>query len=97
MTTITPDVLGVLGEFLRTEKSTQWLEPHRQYCFRVALTANKHQIKEAVEAAFKVKVTQVRTMRQEGKLRRLRRDQGQRSNWKKAVVTLAEGHKIEMT
>ena len=52
---------------------------------------------EAVEAAFKVQVLSVRTMRQEGKMRRLRRELGQRPNWKKAVVTLAEGQKIEIT
>ena len=87
----------VLGEFLRTEKGTMWLEPQRKYCFHVALAANKHEIKQAVEAAFKVKVLSVRTMRQEGKMRRLRRDLGQRPNWKKAIVTLAEGQKIEMS
>ena len=91
------DVTHVLGEFLRTEKGTMWLEPQRKYCFRVALTANKHEIKQAVETAFKVNVLNVRTMRQEGKFRRLRRELGQRSNWKKAIVTLAEGQKIEMT
>ena len=89
--------VATLGELLRTEKSTMWLEPQRKYCFRVSLDANKHDIKRAVEAAFKVKVIAVRTMRQEGKFRRLRRDIGQRPNWKKAIVTLAEGQKIEMT
>ena len=88
---------AILGEFLRTEKGTLWLEPQRKYCFHVALTANKVEIKQAVEAAFKVKVISVRTMRQEGKMRRLRQALGQRPNWKKAVVTLAEGQKIEMT
>ena len=97
MTTATLSDANVLGELLRTEKGTMWLEPARKYCFRVALTANKLQIKQAVEHAFKVKVISVCTMRQEGKFRRLRRELGQRSNWKKAVVTLAEGHKIEMT
>lgn len=88
---------SVLGEFLRTEKGTMWLEPRRKYCFHVALDANKPEIKRAVETAFKVKVLNVRTMRQEGKMRRLRRDLGQRPNWKKAIVTLAEGQKIEIT
>ena len=64
---------------------------------RSSLTATKPQIKAAVESAFKVKVLNVRTMRQEGKLRRLRRELGRRPNWKKAVVTLAEGQKIEMS
>ena len=88
---------NILGEFLRTEKGTMWLEPQRKYCFHVALAANKLEIKRAVETAFKVKVLSVRTMRQEGKMRRLRRDLGQRPNWKKAIVTLAEGQKIEIT
>jgi len=87
----------ILGEFLRTEKGTLWLEPRRQYCFRVALTANKHEIQRAVEAAFPVKVVAVRTMRMHGKLRRVRRELGQRSDWKKAIVTVAKGQKIEMT
>ena len=91
------DATSILGEFLRTEKGTMWLEPQRKYCFHVALTANKQEIQRAVEAAFKVKVISVRTMRQEGKFRRIRRELGQRPNWKKAIVTLAEGQKIEMT
>ena len=87
----------ILGGLLRTEKGTMWLEPQRKYCFRVLTTANKHEIKLAVESAFKVSVLEVRTMRQHGKMRRIRRELGQRSDWKKAIVTLAEGQKIEMT
>ena len=92
-----PEMRDILGEFLRTEKGTMWLEPQRKYCFRVSLTASKQEIKQAVEGAFKVKVTHVRTMRQHGKLRRIRRELGHRPDWKKAIVTLAEGQKIEMT
>ena len=90
-------VTDVLRAVLRTEKGTMWLEPQRQYLFEVALTATKQDIKRAVESAFKVQVLNVRTMRQHGKMRRLRRDIGQRPDWKKAIVTLAEGQKIEIT
>lgn len=84
---------AIIQAALRTEKGAR-LEPHRQYLFHVALDANKLQIKQAVEELFKVKVTAVRTMHQHGKPRRLRLQLGRRPDWKKAIVTLAEGQKI---
>ena len=64
-----------------------------QVVFKVHPRANKVEIRQAVEALFKVKVTQVRTHRQIGKLRRVGRHLGRRPDWKKAYVTLAEGQR----
>jgi large subunit ribosomal protein L23 len=63
--------------------------------FEVAMTANKIEIRHAVEALFGVKVTDVNTLVQRGKPRRLGRSEEKRPNWKKAVVTLAEGSDIQ--
>jgi large subunit ribosomal protein L23 len=69
-----------------------------QYTFQVALEANKHQIKQAVEAMFNVKVVAVNTMRVPGKARQIRTRKGiyhaDARPWKKAIVTLAEGESI---
>lgn len=78
-----------------TEKSTG-LMGENKYTFEVALKANKHQIRDAVEKIFNVRVESVRTMRQRGKLRRQGRTEGRRPDWKKAIVTLAEGDRIEI-
>ena len=66
-----------------------------QFVFEVDPKANKIQIKESVEKAFKVEVVKVRTMNVEGKKKRLGRHQGRKSNWKKALITLKEGQTIE--
>jgi large subunit ribosomal protein L23 len=66
-----------------------------QVLFEVALEANKIEIKQAVEALFSVKVVDVHTQIMRGKEKRVGRFMGQRSNWKKAIVTLAPGNKIE--
>lgn len=78
-----------------TEKSTALMEQGK-YTFRVPLAATKIQIRQAVEQIFKVKVQAVNTMRYEGKLKRMGRTQGRRSDWKKAVVTLEPGEAIEL-
>ena len=78
-----------------TEKSTALMEQGK-YTFRVPLAATKIQIRQAVEQIFKVKVQAVNTMRYEGKLKRMVRTQGRRSDWKKAVVTLKPGEAIEL-
>lgn len=78
-----------------TEKSTG-LMGENKYTFEVALKANKHQIRDAVEKIFNVRVESVRTMRQRGKWRRQGRTEGRRPDWKKAIVTLAEGDRIEI-
>jgi large subunit ribosomal protein L23 len=80
---------------LLSEKGSDLGEAHNQYFFRVAVGANKIEIKRAVEKLYKVKVAEVRTMRMLGKRKLLRRKVGYRPDWKKAIVTLKEGHTIE--
>ena len=79
-----------------TEKSTLGSQ-HNQVTFRVPLDATKPEIKAAVEGVFKVKVAAVNTLRQMGKTKRFKGHIGQRSDFKKAMVTLAEGHTIDVT
>ena len=79
---------------LITEKATLIKEQNR-YAFEVMKEANKRQIKEAVELAFKVNVVKVNVMSVPGKMRRIGRKQVLTPVWKKAVVTLAPGQKIE--
>lgn len=79
-----------------TEKATQGSE-HNQVTFRVPLEASKPEIKAAVEGLFKVKVTAVNTLRQQGKLKQFKGRLGRRSDSKKAMVTLAEGNTIDVT
>jgi len=79
-----------------TEKATQGSE-NNQVTFKVAITATKPQIKAAVEALFDVKVEKVNTLRQEGKVKRFRGITGKRSEYKKAMVTLAAGQSIDVT
>ena len=67
----------------------------RKYAFKVHPGANKIQIRSAVEAIYKVTVTDVNVMNRMGKKRRVRYTEGRRSGWKKAVVTLKEGDTIE--
>ncbi len=79
-----------------TEKATLGSE-HNQVTFKVAIDATKPAIKAAVEALFDVKVKKVNTLRQEGKVKRFRGVMGKRAEYKKAMVTLAEGHSIDVT
>ncbi len=78
-----------------TEKSTRQKDEARQYAFEVHRNANKIEIQTAVERLFKVKVLQVRTANVLGKVKRLGRRQGKRPDWKKAIVTLREGDRID--
>lgn len=79
-----------------TEKSTL-LSEDGKVVFFVPLTANKKEIAEAVEQLFKVKVMAVNTIKVHGKTKRFRGIAGKRNDQKKAVVTLAEGHSIDVT
>ncbi|HFD16969.1 MAG TPA: 50S ribosomal protein L23 [Rhodospirillales bacterium] len=79
-----------------TEKSTR-LSEHNQVVFAVRKDASKPEIKAAVEAIFKVKVEAVNTLVLKGKTKRFRGRPGRRSDVKKAIVTLAEGHSIDVT
>ena len=85
----------ILGPVI-TEKATL-LSEHNQVAFRVAMTATKPQIRKAIEELFKVKVTGVNTLRVKGKTKRFRGRIGRRSDYKKAIVTLAEGQSIDYT
>jgi large subunit ribosomal protein L23 len=85
----------VLVAPLITEKGTLVNETGNQVLFRVRRDANKDEIRRAVESFFKVKVDKVRTVNLLGKHRRVGRSAGRRPNWKKAYVTLAEGHSID--
>lgn len=80
---------------LITEKATIQKERNNQLTFEVDRRANRVEIRHAVERIFNVRVMQVRTMQMKGKVKRMGRSLGRRRNWKKAVVTLAEGHNIE--
>ena len=79
---------------LVTEKATM-LSEHRQIAFRVRLDATKAEIRRAVERLFDVKVTGVNTLRVKGKSKIFRGRRGQRSSYKKAIVTLAEGQSVD--
>jgi large subunit ribosomal protein L23 len=80
-----------------SEKSTKLSEKQGKYVFRVDPHANKVEIGKAVEKIFNVKVTAVNTMNYSGKNRRVRMAEGRTAAWKKAVVTLKEGQKIDFT
>ena len=90
------DPRHVLIRPLMTEKSMQQKEALNTVAFRVRPDANKVEIRAAVESVFNVKVSAVRTASFEGKLKRMGRHQGRRSDWKKAIVTLAPGHTIDL-
>jgi large subunit ribosomal protein L23 len=80
---------------LISEKGTSLTETANQVLFKVHTDANKIEVKRAVEALFKVTVEQVRMARYLGKMRRIGKSMGRRSDWKKAYVTLKEGDKID--
>ena len=90
------DPRQVIVRPLVTEKSMRIKEERNAVTFQVVPDANKVEIRHAVETIFNVKVSDVRTATVRGKLKRMGRFQGRRSSWKKAVVTLAPGHKIEL-
>ncbi len=85
----------VLLSPLLTEKGTLLKEKDNKVLFKVARDANKIEIKKAVEEIFKVKVNCVTTINCKGKKKRLGRHEGKRPDWKKAVVALKEGEKLD--
>ena len=87
---------AILIRPLMTEKSMRQKEEQNTVAFRVRPDANKVEIRAALEEVFNVKVASVRTASFEGKLKRMGRYQGRRPDWKKAIVTLRPGHKIEL-
>jgi large subunit ribosomal protein L23 len=89
------EIFGTIVRPLLTERSTVMKEKFNQYVFETAVTSTKTDIKKAVEELFKVRVEKVRTMILPGKFRRYGKGGGYRSDWKKAIVTLQKGQKIE--
>ena len=85
-----------LVSLLRTEKGTDLL-PLNKYMFIVDMKVNKFQVKEAVEQIYKVKVTKVNVLIASGKAKRVRYQLGRTADWKKAIVTLKQGDKIDVT
>jgi large subunit ribosomal protein L23 len=96
MTTSDPRHYDVIIAPVITEKATTASE-HNQVVFKVARNATKPQIKEAVEKLFDVKVKSVNTLVRKGKKKAFRGRMGQQSDVKKAIVTLEEGHRIDVT
>lgn len=86
----------ILSRPLLTERSTLLKEKFNQYVFEVMPSATKPDIKRAVAEIFKVKVLRVRTMNVLGQDKRMGRSIGKRPDWKKAIVTLGEGQKIDL-
>lgn len=87
--------LKVIKRPILSEKSSLASEANNQVAFEVSLDANKTQIRQAVERFFKVKVTAVNTVVVPGKLYRTKTGEGKSNSWKKAIVTLKDGDKIE--
>ncbi len=90
------DLSKVIHRPLITERGSDLRERFNMYFFEVEPAANKHEIKQAVELYFGVKVEAVRTMNMRGKIKRMGRFSGKRADWKKAVVQLAEGDVIDL-
>jgi large subunit ribosomal protein L23 len=91
------EVHQVIKRLLITEKSTIQREESNKYFFEVDRRANKMEIEKAVEKLFNVKVVDVRVMQVLGKKTRRGRITGQKRSWKKAIVTLVAGNRIEIT
>ena len=96
MSTNDPRHYDVLIAPVITEKATTASE-HNKVVFKVARDATKPQIKEAVEKLFDVKVKSVNTLNRRGKLKAYRNSIGRQQNFKRAIVTLEEGHRIDVT
>ena len=90
------EAYGLITSPIITEKTTNGSE-YNQVTFRVPMDATKPKIKQAVEILFKVKVSGVNTLISKGKTKRFRGRIGHRSDVKKAIVTLAEGSRIDVT
>lgn len=90
------DMYKVIRRPIVTEKATALKAEANKVVFEVAGWSNKIEIRNAVEKIFSVKVTDVQTLRYRGKQKRMGRHVGFRQNWKKAVVSLAEGHDIDV-
>ena len=96
--------LNIIISPILSEKSSKMMETLNKYVFKVCVTANKLQIKNEIEKRFKVEISKVSTMNFNGKRKNttirsgghVLRTSGKRSSWKKAIVTLKEGQKIDL-
>ena len=88
-------LMKVLLAPLVSEKSTRLADANRQFVFKVLPDSSKPEVRKAVELMFDVKVTGVQIANVRGKSKRFGQTQGKRADWKKAYVTLAEGHDID--
>lgn len=86
----------VIKRIILTEKSNLEREAANKYHFEVDREANKVEISQAVEKLFKVQVEEVRVLNMLGKQKRMGRTMGRKRSWRKAIVTLAEGSRIEV-
>ncbi len=89
------DIYNVIKEPHVAEKGNLQKELFNQITFKVDKRANKVEIKKAVERLFKTKVLDIKTLNIKGKKRRVGRNMGKRPDWKKAIVRLAKGEKVE--
>lgn len=90
------DMKDTLVRPIITEKSSSLLGNDRTYAFEVKVASNKVDVKQAIEAFYGVEVESVRTLIVRGKVKRFGRHTGRRKNWKKAYVTLKDGHQINL-
>lgn len=90
------DLYAIIKKPLITERSTHLKDRYNKIIFHVDSSANKRDIKKAVERIFNVNVVSVNTINMNGKVKRFGRILGKRPDWKKAIVTLKEGEKIEV-
>lgn len=88
-------LMKVLLSPIVSEKSTRMAEKNNQFAFKVMTDASKPEIRKAVELMFDVKVKNVQVSNMNGKVKRTGQTIGRRANWKKAYVTLFEGHDID--
>lgn len=90
------DLRKIIRRPLITERASDLQEKRNQYLFEVQKSANKIEIGQAIKEIFNVEVVKVNTASVRGKLKRMGRNEGRRRSWKKAIVTLEEGHRIEI-
>ncbi|MGB5180484.1 MAG: 50S ribosomal protein L23 [Gammaproteobacteria bacterium] len=90
-------IMKVLIAPIVSEKSTRLADENRQFAFKVVPDASKPEVRKAVELMFDVKVDAVQIANVRGKVKRFGQKMGKRSDWKKAYVTLSEGHDINFT
>ena len=90
------DIYDIIKMPLLTEKATNLISSSNQYAFKVGINSTKREIKKAIETYFSVEVDKVRVLKVKGKAKRSKYRIKKRPNWKKAYVSLVEGHSIDV-